>query len=97
MLEIINNLFIKTGTPTDILTIKDLYKHIESCQDYNLLDKKDKRKYNQKYFLEFIPTHSNFKNSYYERKKIAGTDYRNVLVGYKKVADDTNDFDEEQT
>lgn len=95
MLEIINNLFIKTGTPTDILTIKDLYKHIESCQDYNLLDKKDKRKYNQKYFLEFIPTHSNFKNSYYERKKIAGTDYRNVLVGYKKVVDDSNDFDEE--
>lgn len=88
MLQIINNIFIKTGLQTDVLTIKDIFKHIESSTDYNLLDKCDKRKYNQAYFKTFFSEHSTFKNCFYDRRRINNIEYRSVLVGYKMVEDD---------
>ena len=43
--------------------------HVQKLSEF-LLDKKDKRKYNQKYFKEFLSTHSTFKNCFFEKKKI---------------------------
>lgn len=94
MLQLINNIFIKTGIESDILTIKDIMKQIEISKDYNLLEKCDKRKYNQKYFKEFISTHSAFQNSFFERRKVNNIDHRSVLIGYK-IVEDLEEEDEE--
>lgn len=90
MLQIINLFIIKTNVKTDFLTLKDIFRVVESSQDYNLLDKKDKRKYNQKYFREFLSTHSTFKNSYFDRKKINNVVHSSVLMGYSIIPDEDN-------
>lgn len=95
MLQVMNNIFIKTGIQTDILSIKDIVKHIEMSQDYYLLDKRDKRKYNQAYFKQFLSEHSSFKNSFFERKQINNIDYRSVLIGYKIVENNEENNTEE--
>jgi len=88
MLQIINTLIVKTNVNKEFLTLKDIFRVVEASQDYYLLDKKDKRKYNQKYFKEFLSTHSIFKNSFFDKKKINNVYHSSVLMGYSLIPDE---------
>lgn len=82
VLTIFKNMYVKTGNPKDIIKLKDVCENIKNSDEYNHLNKADKRKYNTTYMYEFIEKHKLFRDDYHLMKRIDGILYKNILTGY---------------
>jgi phage/plasmid-associated DNA primase len=84
ILKMFNDFYEYTEDEDDVVKISDMFSLISTCSAYTNLTKQEKRLYNKSYFVEFFSTHTDFKGGIYcERKKLKGTDYRNILWKYK--------------
>jgi hypothetical protein len=89
-LELFNQIYQPTNENVEPLKLKDVCDEIKDSELYLNLDKKDKRKFNNKYIYEFIEKNKLFRGKYFERKKINGEEFRNIIIGYKKIETDNN-------
>lgn len=85
ILEIFKEFFEPTEEPVEPIKLKDICNIIQGSDAYLNLDKKDKRTFNHKYIYEFIEKNRTFRGKYFDRKKINNKDYKNVLIGFKKI------------
>lgn len=80
-------MFLENYEVTDeanaFIQINEFIETLHSSHSYTKLNKKDQRKFNKSYIVEFFSTNKMFKKMYYEQKKISGKNYRNVIIGYK--------------
>ena len=82
---------VKSKNKDDILTVKYVYNRLKDSDFWRDLPKKQRREYSYKELRNTINSHFLWKLSYYERKRVNGNDYRNILQGYKFVE---NPYDE---
>ena len=70
ILEIFNDLYEMTNGSNDIVKLKDEYDNIKHTDTFYGFDKAEKRKYNYKYFCDFIEKNREFRGKYHDIKKI---------------------------
>lgn len=83
-----------------VLKIKDIFNRLKESEFYNLSSKQDKReRLCEKEMKNLISDNSILKGSYFDRKKINGTDFKNVLFGWVEIPIENDDeeieYDEE--
>jgi phage/plasmid-associated DNA primase len=83
ILEIFNDLYETTNGSNDIVKLKDVYDNVKHTDTFYGFDKAEKRKYNYKYFCDFIEKNREFRGKYHDIKKIKNIKYNNILIGYK--------------
>tara|TARA_R110000823_G_scaffold259789_2_gene380841 strand:+ start:79 stop:2508 length:2430 start_codon:yes stop_codon:yes gene_type:complete len=66
--------------------VKDMYYKFKSGDEWDNLYKKERP--TLKKFISDVKSNSNFKLYYHERKRIKGTDCRNILFGWRLKRDD---------
>lgn len=93
ILEIFYEKYERTGVDTDIIKLKDICDVIKYSESYNNFDKKQKRKYNNKYISTFIEKHRDLRKYYRDRLKVININYYSVLVGYKLITDGSDGMD----
>ena len=76
---------------TDVVKLKDAYERIKQTDTFADFDWIEKRKYNYKFFGEFVEKHRTFRGDYHERIKIGSTQYKTVLVGYALIPEEEHD------
>jgi len=65
------------------ILVNEFIDTLHSSQSYSKLNKKEQRKFNKSYIVEFFSTNKMFKKIFFERKRINGKDYRSIIMGYK--------------
>lgn len=87
---------------TDIIQIKNLYEDFKLGEGFINMNKKEKRLYTKKYFLEKVATNIMLRKFYKEREqrkeireKYNVKEMRNVLIGFIPKQDDIQDNTEE--
>jgi hypothetical protein len=79
IVQLFNDHYEKSTDVKDILKLKDVYNHIKSTNTFMEFSKDLKRKYNYKFFVEFVMKNHSFKQSFKDSYGI----FTNVLVGFK--------------
>jgi len=93
LMQWILDTYEKTDDFKDIVTVKEIYELFKNSEYYNNLSKNEKRKNNVKSFIERIRDNVFLRKHFYDRKKIDGIDYRNIICGFKEqVSEDTTIF-----
>jgi hypothetical protein len=82
LLEMFEKYYKPTEEKNIFVKVKEVIEKIQYSQEYQLFSKKEQRKYNQKYIIDFFINHPKFKRNYYERKRINDIDYRSIIMGY---------------
>ena len=90
VLELFNQIYQPTNENVEPLKLKDVCDEIKDSELYLNLDKKDKRKFNNKYIYEFIEKNKLFRGKYFERKKLTGKNLEILLLDIKKIETDNN-------
>lgn len=72
----------KTDNIKDVIKLREMWNLFKESEYYNNLSKSDKRKYNEKYFIEQISSNIFLRKYYYERKFINNTYYRNIISNH---------------
>ena len=79
-----NHNYEKTDDNKNIINLKELYRNYQCDYMYENLTVKEIKKYKYSIFKKDIIKNTNLNIYIYERKKINGKDYRNVLTNYKE-------------
>lgn len=83
-----NDNYNKTTDKNDIVKVKDLFIDFKNKDYYQNLSKKEKRELNEKKFIKMISENLTLHKYYFARKKIDGTDNRNILMFHKPKPED---------
>lgn len=76
-----------TGNENDIVKVNDIYNEYKFTDDYINMDKKQKARVNVKYIYNLMSK----KYNVYERKQIKGKQYKNIILGYSKIIEETEE------
>ncbi len=99
VLTFVKDNIIKTENPKEVVKLKDIHTKLINCEEYRNMNKDEKRKYNLKYFKESIAKNGIFKKyykadyRYYNADKVQKR-IREVLVGFKMVEEEEEEFDD---
>lgn len=90
-----NSEFVKTDNNDEVLKLGDVYvENYKPSYLYENLTKQQKRTYTRSWFIDHIKKNIYLKRNFYDRKNINGKYYRNVLVGYKKIENEDDEYDD---
>lgn len=76
-----------TGNENDIVKVNDIYNEYKFTDDYLNMDKKQKAKVNINYIYNLLSK----KYNVYERKQIKGKQYKNIILGYCKIIEESEE------
>ena len=82
LIEIFYDFYEKSDDMKQIIKLQDVVDNIFSSETYMKMTSREKRLYSRKYIYEFFKNNEEFSKYYYERKRVDGIDYKNILIGF---------------
>ena len=82
--EFIEPRYERTGNSNDRIQGKDMYDDFIQTDEYNLLERAEKRMWTKKKFIDTLTKNINFKGDFKEKLQKNGTTIRSVFINWRK-------------
>lgn len=90
----------KVSDTENYITAKEIFEKYKESDDYNNMNRNQKRETTKKSIVEYLSSDSKFRLDYYDTKRVyissVRTRIRNFLVGYKVIDNEFSDNEEEE-
>jgi len=82
--EFVEPRYERTGNSNDKIQAKDMYEEFIQTDEWNLLEKAEKRMWSKKKFIDTLTKNINFKGDFKDKLQKNGTTIRSVFINWRK-------------